>query len=126
MSNLRNRDADIGNITLSQDQLQQIIDAASERAADRAADRAVARFQAAGLRVYGTNEQRDRLRCLTKRFSTLWQDQGFVNLPENEWIKLNLRNDWQDRLAKVLIRIKIYLLGLKDREVVNCIFDKLQ
>ena len=37
-------------------------------------------------------------------------------------MKISLRNDWQD---KINIKIKVYLLGIKDKEVVNKVFNEL-
>ena len=78
-----------------------------------------------GVRVYGNKHDTGILSDLVNEFPTLWRDQGFVQVPENDWMQLTLRDDWQTRLPKSN-RAKIYPLGIDDRAVVDETFDDLQ
>ena len=43
-------------------------------------------------------------------------------MPPDKWIKLILRNNWQDKVSG---KVKVYPLGLKDRKVINEKFNEL-
>lgn len=58
-------------------------------------------------------------------FPTVWKDEGFVNLPEDDWMKITLRDDWQNKLSSGGSKAKIYSLGIKDRGVVDKTFDEM-
>ena len=75
-----------------------------------------------GIRVYGSVADVKALRALTEQFPTLWEEGGFVDLPEDEWMQLPLRSDWE---SKVSGRAKVYPIGLKDRECMDKTFDEL-
>ena len=72
--------------------------------------------------VYGDQSTVNKFSALVNEFPTLWQDHGFVNVPEDERMKITLRDDWQSRVSG---KAKIYPLGLRDKEVVNKTFNKL-
>ena len=78
-----------------------------------------------GVTVYGNKQDTKVLTSLVNEFPTLWEDEGFAKIPEEDWMKLTLRDDWQARLPKSN-RAKIYPLGLEDRAVVDQTFDALQ
>ena len=78
-----------------------------------------------GVMIYGDSHDTRILADLVDEFPTLWQDEGFAKVPEEDWMKLSLRDDWQSRLPKTN-RAKIYPLGIKDRAVVDETFDDLQ
>ena len=78
-----------------------------------------------GVMVYGSSDERQQLGTLVDEFPSLWQDTGFVDVPEEDWMKIELRNDWQARLSNNN-RAKIYPLGVRDRQVVDDTFDDLQ
>ena len=77
-----------------------------------------------GVMVYGNNNDTQLLTNLVNEFPTLWKDEGFAKVPENDWMKLTLRDDWQSRLPKSN-RAKVYPLGIDDRAVVDKTFDDL-
>jgi hypothetical protein len=53
---------------------------------------------------------------------TLWTDEGFVNIPEDQWLKVELRPDWRDRISG---KAKIYPLGTQDKQIVERTFTTL-
>ena len=54
----------------------------------------------------------------------VWKDTGtFVDIPEDEWMKIPLRSDWESRMPKKAPRS--YPLGTEDRKVVDKTFDEL-
>ena len=77
-----------------------------------------------GVMVYGDAQATTALSDLVTEFPTIWQDEGFVKLPQDDWMKITLRDDWQSRLPSGN-RAKIYPLGIKDREVIDKTFDEM-
>lgn len=75
-----------------------------------------------GVMVYGDPQVTRALSDLVAEFPQVWEDTGFVNVPKDEWMKIPLKKDWQSRVNS---RAKIYPLGIKDREVVDRVFDEL-
>ena len=59
---------------------------------------------------------------IMKKFSTLFTNADFVKLLEKNWMKISLRFDWQNRIFK---KIKVYSLNIKNRDLIDQIFDKL-
>jgi len=55
-------------------------------------------------------------------FPMLWDEGGFVNIPKNEWMRIPLRSDWEDKVPKTA---RIYPVGNKGRKVINDTFNKL-
>ena len=45
--------------------------------------------------VYGDAPTTQRFAELVAEYPTIWEDNGFVDIPEDKWIKLELRIDWQ-------------------------------
>lgn len=78
-----------------------------------------------GVTVYGDEMARKFLASLVEEFPTLWIDEGFVDIPENEWMKLPLKSDWESRLGSSGGKAKVYPLGLRDRQIVDKTFDEL-
>lgn len=78
-----------------------------------------------GVMVYGDSNNTKVLFDLVAEYPRLWNDEGFANIPEEDWMTILLRDDWQSRLPKSN-SAKIYPLGIKDRDVVNKTFDALQ
>ena len=77
-----------------------------------------------GVNIYARDDEHiEAFTNLVEEFPKLWQDADFVNLPQSEWMRIPLRSDWESRVSG---KAKVYLLGLKDREVVDRTFDELQ
>ena len=59
---------------------------------------------------------------VVKEFPTVWQEGGFADVPENEWMRIPLRSDWEDKAPKTA---RVYPLGAEARKVIDDTFDKL-
>ena len=72
------------------------------------------------------NSGKDAIDAFAKvldEYPKIWEDQGFAKLPEENWMTIPLKSDWED---KVTGKVKIYPLGTKDRAILNKTFDDLQ
>ena len=58
---------------------------------------------------------------IMKKISILWIDVDFVELFEKNWMRIFLKSNWKNR---VFDKIKIYFLNVRDRELMNKIFDE--
>ena len=77
-----------------------------------------------GVTIYGTGEAFDSLAAVASEFADIWTDRGgFVELPEEDWMRIPLKADWE---SKITGKPKVYQLGIKDRAIVDKVFDKLQ
>ena len=76
-----------------------------------------------GVMVYGDAQARAQLADLVAEYPSVWKDEGFVKLPQEDWMQLTLRDDWQDRLQPS--KVKVYPLGQRDRDVVDKTFDEM-
>ena len=79
-----------------------------------------------GIMVYSNRHDTQLLSNLVDEFPTVWRDEGFVNVPEDRWMKITLRDDWQNRLPTTNKSSKVYPLGIQERQVVDDTFDKIQ
>lgn len=75
-----------------------------------------------GIMVYGTPGEVQRLADLVNDYPTLWKDEGFVNVPMDEWMRLPLQSGWE---SKITGKAKVYPAGLADRECMDKVFDRL-
>ena len=77
-----------------------------------------------GVTVYGTDEDVAKLTAIVEEFAELWHDKGgAVDLPQEDWMRIPLRPGWE---SKITGKPKVYHLGIKDRAIVDKVFDKLQ
>lgn len=76
-----------------------------------------------GVNIYARDQcHYDEFCALVEEFPKLWQDAGFVNVPEEEWLRIPLREDWQSRVTG---KARVYPLGVRDRELVDTTFNEL-
>ncbi len=59
---------------------------------------------------------------VVNKFPSIWEEKGFADLPENEWMRKPLRSDWESKAPKTA---RIYLLGNESKKIIDQIFDKL-
>ena len=62
------------------------------------------------------------LRQVVDEFPTLWQEGGFADLPEQDWMRIPLRSDWEDKTPR---SARVYPLSNESKKVVDDTFDKL-
>ena len=72
-----------------------------------------------GVTIYGNNPA---IESVVKNFPSLWQEGGFADVPENEWMRIPLKSDWEERVPKTA---RVYPLSSKSKKVVDATFDKL-
>ena len=60
---------------------------------------------------------------LLNEYHDIWTDQSFVKLSKENWMRLFLKTDWEDKIKE---KVKVYSLKIRDREVVDNTFDELQ
>lgn len=75
-----------------------------------------------GIKIYGFDTERQAYAKLVEEFPSLWKDDGFIKVPPEEWMRIPLKDGWQDKLTG---RSKIYPLGIEDRKLVDETFDKM-
>ena len=77
-----------------------------------------------GVTIYGKQTVAAQLAAVIAEFAEIWIDQGgSVDLPKEDWMRIPLRADWE---SKITGRPKVYPLGIKDRLIMDEVFDKLQ
>lgn len=47
-----------------------------------------------GIMIYGNDSGRKALSDLVVEYPALWIDEGFVDVPQDQWMQLKIRNDW--------------------------------
>lgn len=72
--------------------------------------------------VYGTPGETRLLTELVHDYPALWKDEGSVDIPVDEWMKLPLRSDWE---LKVSRKANVYPVGLKDPQGMDTAFDEM-
>ena len=69
-----------------------------------------------------SQETVQELRSIVKVFLNLWRDTDFVDMNIVDWMRISLKSDWERHVTK---KAKVYSLRLRNRQLVNDIFDKL-
>ena len=76
-----------------------------------------------GVTVYHSSKQAvAQLSQLVVEYESIWHDEGFAKLPEENWMKIPLKSDWESKISG---KAKVYPLSNRDRELVDETFDKL-
>ena len=72
-----------------------------------------------GVTIYGNAGS---LQSVVDRFPTLWEEGGFAKIPEEDWMRIPLRADWESKVPKTP---RVYPLSNDAKDVVDKVFDKL-
>ena len=72
-----------------------------------------------GVTVYDNCPE---IKVVAEEFPSLWKEVGFAELPEQEWMRIPLKADWEERVPRTA---RIYPLSTDARKVVDKTFDKL-
>ncbi len=72
-----------------------------------------------GVTVHGNVPE---LAQVVTEFPSVWNEEGFVDVPETEWMRIPLRSDWETKSSKTA---RVYPLGADARKVIDDTFDKL-
>lgn len=73
-----------------------------------------------GVTIHENNSS--SIQGLVEEFPTLWQEGGFAKLPEQEWMRIPLKSDWEKDVPKTP---RVYPLSTESKDVVDKTFDKL-
>ena len=73
------------------------------------------------IMLYDNKEAIKAYTDLVNDFSILWKNEEFINIFEKRWMRLSLRNDWQDRISN---KFKMYLLSNENKKIIDNTFDK--
>ena len=65
----------------------------------------------------------DAIAMVLNEFPTIWTDIGPVDIPEDRWMKIPLRSDWESRIKG---KTRVHPLGLKDHKIVEETFAELE
>ncbi|TAQ84474.1 hypothetical protein B7494_g7190 [Chlorociboria aeruginascens] len=76
-----------------------------------------------GATVHGTDVQVAAYTSLLAEFADMFNDSQCVDLPEEEWMKIELKHNWQEILKNT--KAKVYPVGLQDRKTIDAVHDKL-
>lgn len=78
-----------------------------------------------GVTVYGNDTVAVKLAEVVNRYSEVWENPGgFANVPENEWMRVPLIDDWQTKIKAMRLG-RVYSLGPVEKQLVDEMFDKL-
>ncbi len=72
-----------------------------------------------GATVYEGNPA---IRSVVEEFPELWREGGFADVPQEEWMRIPLKSDWEQHVPRTA---RVYPLGKDAKEVVDKTFDKL-
>ena len=73
-----------------------------------------------GVRIYGDTKP---LQAVADEFPSLWEEGSFANVPQEDWMRIPLRSDWESKIPKTP---RVYPLGNDAKDVIDETFDKLQ
>ncbi len=76
-----------------------------------------------GIRVFGNANAVKQISDLVAEYPSIWESQGFVQIPPERWMKVTLKPGWEAKVSA--IKPRIYPLDNKDRQLVDDTFDEL-
>lgn len=62
------------------------------------------------------------IKSVADEFPSLWQEGGFADLPQEEWMRIPLKSDWSEHVPKTA---RVYPLSSEAKKIVDKTFDKL-
>ena len=72
-----------------------------------------------GVTTYGNIPE---LAQVVDEFPTIWQEEGFAEVPQNEWMRIPLRSDWENKAPKTA---RVYPMGEESKQVIDETSNKL-
>ena len=76
-----------------------------------------------GVKVYGDAAAVEQIAELVVEYPTIWESQGFVQIPPERWMTVPLKPGWESKVSA--IKPKVYPLGNETRHVVDNTFDEM-
>lgn len=76
-----------------------------------------------GMRVYGEKAAVREISELVAQYPSIWEFEGFVQIPPECWMKVPLKPGWESRVSA--IKPRVYPVGNDFCRVVDETFDKM-
>lgn len=76
-----------------------------------------------GVRVYGDKVAVSEISKLVAEYSSIWESQGFVQIPSESWMKVHFKPGWESKVAA--IKPRVYPLGNDSCRILDKTFDKI-
>ena len=77
-----------------------------------------------GIKIYGDSQAVEKITCLINEYPSIWESLGFVQVPPERWMKVDLKPGWEAKVSA--IKPGIYPLGINSKRLVDETFDELQ
>ena len=76
-----------------------------------------------GVRVYEDKHAVTLLAQLVAEYPSIWESEGFVQIPPERWMKVPLKPGWEAKVSA--IKPRVYPLGNEARQIVDETFDEI-
>ena len=76
-----------------------------------------------GIRVFGDTDAVKQISDLVAEYPSIWESQGFVQIPPERWMKVPLKPGWETKVSA--IKPRVYPLGNDARRLVDDTFNEL-
>ena len=75
------------------------------------------------VRVYGDKHAVTLLAQLVAEYPSIWESEGFVQIPPERWMKVPLKPGWEEKVSA--IKFRVYPLGNEACQIVDETFDEM-
>ena len=72
-----------------------------------------------GVTIHAGSPQ---IAAVANEFPKIWEEGGFADVPQQDWMRIPLRSDWESKVPKTA---RIYPLSNESKAIVDKTFDKL-
>jgi ADP-dependent phosphofructokinase/glucokinase len=72
--------------------------------------------------AYEDEIEKQKFDKLINEFSKIWKDERFIDVSKEQWMRLSLKEEWQNKMTT---KIKIYSFEIDDRKMMNNTFNRL-
>lgn len=76
-----------------------------------------------GIMIYSPTFIWRHYKSLINKFSSIWESQGFVNIPSGRWMIVSLCLNWESKLSG--IKPRVYCFGYETHKLVKKTFNKM-
>ena len=76
-----------------------------------------------GIRMYRDASAVKQISYLVIEYSSIWESQGFVQIPPERWMKIPLKHGWEAKVSA--IKQRVYSLDNDTRHLVDNTFDEI-
>lgn len=75
------------------------------------------------IKVYRNAATVKQISELVSQYPSIWKSQGFVQIPPEQWMKVQLKPGWESKVSS--IKLKVYPLGNNNRRIVDNTFNEM-